>query len=55
MTRQLTVDRSVAEAMMKKGQRETLSGTAFKDGSLLGGLARKMQADLNDAEEANKG
>ena len=25
---------------MKKGQSETLSGTAFKDGSLLGGLAR---------------
>ena len=40
LTRQLTVDRSAAEAMMKKGQSETLSGTAFKDGSLLGGLAR---------------
>ena len=40
LTRQLTVERSAAEAMMKKGQSETLSGTAFKDGSLLGDLAR---------------
>ena len=40
LTRQLTVERGAAEAMMKKNQSEILSGTAFKNGSLLGDLAR---------------
>ena len=41
LTRHPTVDRSAAEAMMKKGQAETLTGISFKDGSLLEELARQ--------------